>query len=82
MSTEETQRLDERHAELLAAIQTAADLCANGNVTKLARQLGRSRQRLYAACKAGKFPPALAKKIEDLTGGRISRVLLNPSLFS
>lgn len=70
-----------RRALMRTALHMAAKYTEEGTIKALAKHLGVSTQMLHRCVTKGKFTPRLAKKIDDLTQGRVSRTHLNPYIF-
>lgn len=70
-----------RRALMRTALHTAAKYTEEGTIKALAKHLGVSTQMLHRCTSKGKFTPHLAKKIDDLTQGRVPRNHLNPDVF-
>jgi DNA-binding transcriptional regulator YdaS (Cro superfamily) len=70
-------------AEELRGLLKQAALFVTGkpSIGDLATILGVTPQHLYAQAANGEITPKIAKKIEILTDGRISRQTLNPTIF-
>lgn len=71
---------NENKADIIAALHEAA-MFTGGTIAKLAHSLGVSSQALYKGANAGGLSPVLAKRIEALTNGAVTRDRLNPSIF-
>jgi DNA-binding transcriptional regulator YdaS (Cro superfamily) len=61
--------------------QAAMFVVGKPSIGDLAMILGVTPQHLYAQAATGEITPKIAKKIEILTDGRISRQTLNPTIF-
>lgn len=70
-----------RQTDVIAALKEAARLTTpTGQIKDLAVLLGVTPSALYKAAKEG-VAAKLAKKIETLTQGKVTRVRLNPEIF-
>lgn len=61
------------------ALQRAAEEV--GNLNRLAKMIGKRQSTVWHWLQTGRVPPDWCAKIEEATGGKVSRQALRPDVF-